>query len=121
MIITVLYVSLLNLVVMTLIFLKLLKNGLFLLTNKVNKWIVKRRKKLINEFGAKCRNCSRYESELWENESLEFAHIKDTGLNGMSRGRKERIYDVINNPFSYTLLCSSCHKDYDDGKDVRIK
>jgi hypothetical protein len=47
--------------------------------------------------------------------SLQFAHIKDTGLNGIGRGRKERYYDIRNHPDSYALLCEDHHKAYDAG------
>lgn len=76
------------------------------MTNDANKWIKKARKRLIVLWGLKCFMCG-------TTERLEFAHINDTGLNGLGRGRKERYYDVINNPDDYVLLCKTCHREFD--------
>ena len=51
-------------------------------------------------------------------EDLEFAHVKETGLSGRGRGRKERYYDIIKNPESYRLLCQFHHKLMDDERDA---
>jgi len=67
---------------------------------------VERRKRLIQEFGGRCEECS-------TTENLEFAHKEPTGLDGRGRGRKERVYDVIKNPEKYRLLCRDCHRVYD--------
>lgn len=76
------------------------------MANQANKWIKEARKRLIILWGLKCFVCG-------TSEKLEFAHINDTELRGMGRGRKERYYDVIKNPDSYVLLCKNCHKDFD--------
>jgi len=92
----------------------LLRNGIGLMnvvirvTNRRNKLIVKQFSQLRNDFGNQCKICG-------TSENLEFAHIRETGLCGMGRGRKERYYDIKNNRKSYVLLCSSCHELYDDG------
>ena len=59
---------------------------------------------LRNQFGGKCKNCG-------SKKKLEFAHILPTKLCGRnSRGSGERYFDIKNNPSSYVLLCSICHK-----------
>ena len=78
------------------------------MTNRKNKWIKERRKRLIEEFGGKCEECP-------ATSKLEFAHKEPTELSGWGRGRKERVYDVIKNPEKYRLLCKGCHKEYDQG------
>jgi len=76
------------------------------MTNRQNRWIVERRKKLVEEFGGKCEECG-------VTSGLEFAHREETELDGWGRGRKERVYDVMKNPDKYRLLCKDCHKEYD--------
>jgi hypothetical protein len=73
-----------------------------------NKWIKERMKKLRIERGNECV----MKSEYCEGQ-LEFAHIAPTTISGMGRGRKERVYDIIRNPKSYTLLCRKHHLEYD--------
>ena len=77
--------------------------------NQVNEWIKKRRKRLLEEWGGECLFCG-------STEKLEFAHLKETELNGRGRGRKERLYDVIKHPDSYVLLCNKNHREFDEGK-----
>ncbi len=74
--------------------------------NRQNQWIKKARAKLIQDRGGKCKQCG-------STEKLQFAHIAETGLNGIGRGRKERYYDVINHPYHYILLCKNCHVKLD--------
>ena len=69
--------------------------------NRQNNWIVKKFRELRKERGGRCIFCD-------TSKSLEFAHIKETGLRGNSGGRKERYYDIKNNPKSYILLCKPC-------------
>ena len=58
-------------------------------------------------FGGECARCgSQYD--------LQFAHVHDTGLTGSGRGKFKRYYNIINNLFSYILLCSYCHRQYDN-------
>lgn len=79
-------------------------------TNKkgyMTKYYRRKRKEQIIKFGGKCSidsNCS---------GRLEFAHIKETGLKGMGRGRFKRLYDVIKNPNCYKLLCHLHHMEFD--------
>lgn len=70
--------------------------------NYMNVWIRKSRKKLIQDYGGKCSKCKSI-------FNLEFAHVSQTKLFGRGRGRKERYYDIINNPTKYILLCNKCH------------
>jgi 5-methylcytosine-specific restriction endonuclease McrA len=76
------------------------------MTNKPNEWIKKAMRHLKQDRGGKCQKCG-------NGGRLEFAHIEPTDLNGRGRGRKERYYDVINNPTAYLLLCRNCHKLFD--------
>ena len=78
------------------------------MTNRINNWIKIRIVELRETLGGKCIICGSF-------EKLEFAHIKETGLRGMGRGRKERYYDVIKNITSYELMCTNCHTDFDNG------
>lgn len=84
------------------------------MTNYSNKFIRRKLDLLKEEFGGKCWNCGTV-------ENLQFAHIKDTELNGKGRGRKERYYDILNHPTHYALLCggkigeTGCHEAYDSG------
>lgn len=80
--------------------------------NRVNIWIVKKFKKLRALFGDKCVYCG-------STENLQFAHIKKTKLSGTDgRGRKERYYDIRNNPKSYVLACKKCHEDLDRNSNL---
>lgn len=77
------------------------------MTNHMNRWIKNARKILIALYGGSCKQCGK-------TEKLEFAHIKETPLQGKSgRGRKERYYDIINNRDAYVLLCHDCHTRLD--------
>lgn len=67
-----------------------------------------KRENLVNQFGGKCRGCG-------STSALQFAHVRQTELHGMGRGRYERMRDVIRNPDAYTLLCPHCHSLYDHG------
>lgn len=74
------------------------------MTNRSNLWIKEAFKQLRKEFGGECSKilCS-------SKTNLQFAHMKETGLSGRGRGRKERYYDIVNNKTSYILLCVVCH------------
>lgn len=56
--------------------------------------------------GGKCEWCS-------ATETLEFAHVHATNVNGQGRGGRERYYDIRNHPECYRLLCHECHLAYD--------
>ena len=75
------------------------------------RWLKRKFEELRRQFGGKCRN-----QECSSTENLEFAHVKDTGLKGWSRGKKNRYYDILRNPDSYVLICKTCHKKYDKGE-----
>ncbi len=68
----------------------------------------KMRLDLISSFGGECYYCPEKDPE-----QLVFAHLEDTEISGRGRGRKERYYDVKNNPRSYRLMCVECHKQHD--------
>ena len=61
---------------------------------------------LRKQFGGKCKHCD-------STEDLQFAHIKDTKLNGKGRGLKTRYYDIKNHPDCYALLAKICHYEFD--------
>lgn len=52
----------------------------------------------------------------WINTGLEFAHIKETKLSDIARGRgmPQRYHDIKNNPDAYILVCRHCHSMTDD-------
>lgn len=67
----------------------------------------------IKALGGKCQaeGCT-----TTDPKHLQFAHLKPTGLAGSGRGMGHRLYDVKNNPESYTLLCDGgCHEEFDAG------
>lgn len=84
------------------------------MTNLRNRLIRRDIDRLKDDFGGVCWNCG-------SSINVQFAHVEETGLSGMGRGRKERYYDIINNPTAYALLCggedrvSGCHKAFDLG------
>lgn len=84
------------------------------MTNKGNRWIRQVFNDLKADRGGKCEipGCE-------ETEDLEFAHVQPTDLGGRGRGRKERYYDIKNNPDSYRLLCKGHHRDHDDELDAQ--
>jgi hypothetical protein len=69
--------------------------------------------KLIAAFGGACAWCG-------SQAELEFAHLRETGLKGPSRGQSKRLLDVQRNPDAYKLLCRPCHCTF-DGRTYRIE
>ena len=65
---------------------------------------------LLEEYGNCCSVCL---GKVCNNEKLEFAHIKPTGLNGMGRGKTIRMHDIIKNKDCYALMGQVCHRRYD--------
>ena len=67
-----------------------------------------RRKRIVMKryYGGKCQDCG-------TKKKLEFAHAKDTGLNGHGRGSYKRIRNILDNSECYRLLCHSCHSKFD--------
>ena len=61
---------------------------------------------MIRIFGGCCDICG-------SRRRLEFAHVRPTGLDGMSRGSIKRIQDVESNPDAYRLMCRRDHLAYD--------
>lgn len=45
---------------------------------------------------------------------LEWAHVAETELSGMGRGRSERVSDISTNPEKYALMCVPCHRRFDE-------
>lgn len=78
--------------------------------NHMNAWIKTKMQQLRE--GSKCVMCG-------TNQDIEFAHKNPTKLSGKGRGRKERYYDILNNPDCYIPLCKQHHKEYDNEKAKR--
>ena len=76
------------------------------MADKNHGWHRKKRFEEIDSRGGKCEECG-------DDNDLEFAHIRPTGLNGKGRGYNERVLDVLRNPDAYRLLCKRCHKRFD--------
>jgi len=72
------------------------------MTNYRNRKQKEYREALIKAYGGCCELCGSV-------EKLEFAHVEETDLKGIGRGRKERFYDILKNPLSYRLWCRECH------------
>ena len=71
------------------------------------KRLIKKRKKLIDQFGGHCEKCP-------STENLEFAHkVGFRTKLGKSRGMGNRLKEVENNPEQFLLLCRQDHMKYD--------
>jgi len=77
--------------------------------NQMNKWIREQFNRLYLFYNKRCALCGVPDTM----NNLEFAHIRETGLTGRGRGRKERYYDIINNLDAYRLMHHDCHTYYD--------
>jgi len=75
---------------------------LFKKMNKRNQLQKIYRKKLEKSFGGFCWLCL-------ETGKIQFHHLRETKLTGNGRGRKERYYDILNNPECYFPICKECH------------
>jgi hypothetical protein len=75
----------------------------------LGRWLKRKFDELREAFGGKCIFCG-------GTEKLEFAHIKETGLHGWSRGKAIRYYDILYHKDSYRLMCKECHKKFDKGE-----
>ena len=49
----------------------------------------------------------------WKTRGLEFAHVKDSGLNGRGRGQSRRYHNIKQHPEAYILICRGCHAKAD--------
>jgi hypothetical protein len=47
-------------------------------------------------------------------KNSQFAHIKETGLNGMGRGKPQRLFNILHNLDSYRYMHEECHTYYDN-------
>ena len=59
--------------------------------------------------GGACAQCQATQ----DTKPLEFAHLEPTGLNGRSRGKSRRLFNILKHPDKYVLLCVDCHDDLD--------
>jgi hypothetical protein len=75
----------------------------------IGRWLKRKFDELREEFGGKCIFCP-------SKENLQFAHIRETGLNGWGRGKKVRYYDIVNHKEDYRLMCKDCHHKFDKGE-----
>jgi hypothetical protein len=79
------------------------------------RWIHKLRARLRDRYKSRCN----YPGCV-SRQKLEFAHLKPTSLFGRSRGRIERLLDVLRNPGCYILMCKYCHRRY-DAEQIRAR
>jgi len=70
------------------------------------KFCRRHRKRMRKYYGGVCKFCG-------TNKKLEFAHIKENGLDGEGRGSYIRIKNIMDNPDCYGLMCHSCHIEFD--------
>jgi len=63
--------------------------------------------------GNKCEVCEDTGLPGLPGNGLEWAHIAETGVGGLGRGRKERVYDISKHPDRYALMCRPCHRTFD--------
>lgn len=85
--------------------------------NKRNSYQPFYRKKLIKAYGKICYFCLK---DFTNTSKVSFHHIKETELKGKGRGRKERYYDIYNNPESYIPVHEKCHKIIEK-KKIKMK
>lgn len=71
---------------------------------------------LVEAFGGKCEDCG---IEEGSGVKLEFAHKRDTGVNGKGRGSWRRYKNVRDNRDAYRLLCKLCHYAFDHPDDAQ--
>lgn len=77
-----------------------------MMTDRFNVWIRKKMDEL--QRNALCAHEGTFHSG-----KIQFAHIEETELRGMGRGRKQRYYDIIKNPDKYVPLCEYHHRIFD--------
>jgi hypothetical protein len=70
------------------------------------RYIGRLKTRLVVKLCGRCKVCG---CEL----SLEFAHLRPTGLNGRGRGMKARLLNIQKHLEDYVLMCHSCHREYD--------
>ena len=74
-----------------------------------NEYVKRRWQQLIDDSGGACAQCQATQNT----KPLEFAHLEPTGLNGRSRGKSRRLFNILKHPDKYVLLCVDCHDDLD--------
>lgn len=76
------------------------------MANPANEWMKGKIAALRAAKNNKCDICGK----KGNSRTLQFYHKRKTALTGVSkRGRKERYYDIINNPKCYGLGHRICH------------
>lgn len=81
------------------------KEGERKIANRMNSWVKKEFQELRQN--AKCAGSGPHFGRI------QFAHVEKTKLEGMGRGRKERLMDIRKNPDKYVPLCEACHLEFD--------
>lgn len=76
----------------------------------MSSWYKGKMEELRQAWGGRC--CIGF-GGCWKTDGLEFAHVKETGLNGRGRGMPQRYRDIVNNPDCYLLVCRACHAKAD--------
>ena len=79
------------------------------MANRQNEYVKRRWQQLIDDSGGACAQCHATQ----DTKPLEFAHLEPTGLNGRSRGKSRRLFNILKHPDKYALLCVDCHDDLD--------
>ena len=78
-----------------------------------NAWYRKKRAALVAERGGRCEHVYHNGKRCRSRATLEFAHVKPTGLSGRSRGYTQRVQDAMRHPDHYKLLCFLHHRRLD--------
>lgn len=79
------------------------------MATRQNEYVKRRWQQLIDDSGGACAQCHATQ----DTKPLEFAHLEPTGLNGRSRGKSRRLFNILKHPDKYVLLCVDCHDDLD--------
>jgi hypothetical protein len=86
------------------------------MANRANRYIKRVREEERLRRGGYCQNNSCSFNDFY----LTFAHLRPNSVRGEGRGRKERIFHVINNPHEYAMLCWECHMGFDHRGDELV-
>lgn len=73
---------------------------------------------LLDQHQRECAHCGKeYRLNFRDGKpdpNLQFAHTSPTSLNGMGRGKWNRLLDIKKHPECYILLCKRCHYKFDN-------
>lgn len=80
---------------------------MYLKITKEKRYFLKIKTENLARYNNRCSLCGK-------TEDLEFAHLQATLLSGCGRGSRQRHLDIKRHPDRYTLLCKSCHTEFDN-------